>query len=480
MGTLTTVDTQASSRHEWIATQTLNTRFGTFNFSGGYPTAESSRKIATLLTLSRAVEAYLAHMPVVSWYSVWRGVSKAGRGVANQLVIWESLMDAQTLLLTGNSETVYGLAALDLKRDGPVVVELPPGMLGTISDLWQLEILGIGSTGVDKGEGGKVLLLPPDHAAAVPDGYIVARSRTYRVVLGVRGFLVDGKPDRAVAAMKETRIYPIAKAGAPQAMTFVNGSDQEIDTIFPDTPKFFEDLAEIVNSEPDRLSSEELFQLAALGIEKGNPFKPDAQHRALLAEGVHLASAVARANTFASSDPARLVYPDRRWESLFVGGSVTWDAQGFVNTDRRAAFAYAAIGMSPAMADKVVGAGSQYLFTPHDAAGAFLDGGKSYRLRLPPNIPVKQFWSVVVYDAVSRSMLRNGQRFPSVSQYTGPQANADGSIDIFFGPHAPQGPEQNWIKTLEGRGWFPLLRFYGPLEPFFDHSWKPDDIEPVR
>jgi hypothetical protein len=296
----------------------------------------------------------------------------------------------------------------------------------------------------------------------------------------MRGFLVDGKTDKAVELMRQTTIYPLVRSGTPPAMTFVNGSGQEIDTIFPDTPKFFEDLAEIVNTEPDRLTSEELFQLAALGIEKGTPFKPDAQHRALLAEGVHLASAMARANSYASHDPARIVYPDRRWERAFIGGSVTWDAQGFVNSDRRAAFAYLAIGMSPAMVEKIVGGGSQYLFTPRDAAGAFLDGGKSYKLHLPSNIPVKHFWSVVVYDAVSRSMLRNGQRFPSVSQYTGPKINPDGSVDIFFGPRTPPAPEPNWIKTIEGRGWFPLLRFYGPLEPFFDQSWKPDDIEEMR
>ena len=164
------------------------------------------------------------------------------------------------------------------------------------------------------------------------------------------------------------------------------------------------------------------------------------------------------------------------WESAFIGGSASWDSQGYVNTDRRSGFAYIAIGMSPAMVEKHVGTGSQYLWTPRDASGAFLDGGKRYRLHVPPDIPVKNFWSVVAYDADSRSILRSGQRFPSVSTYTAPATNPDGSIDINFGPAAPAGTDsggRNWIQTTPGKGWFMLFRFYGPLEPFFDQSWKP-------
>jgi len=227
------------------------------------------------------------------------------------------------------------------------------------------------------------------------------------------------------------------------------------------------------------IPSHERFQLAAIGIEKGKPFNPGAQRRKLFDEAAQFASAIARNNSFASDDAARLVYPDRVWEWAFIGGSASWDSQGYINTDRRASFAYIAIGMSPAMVEKHIGAGSQYLWTPRDGSGAFLDGGKSYRLRIPANIPVKNFWSVVAYDADSRSILRNNQLFPSVSTYTNPKSNADGSIDIYFGPKAPKTKETNWIQTIPGKGWFTLFRFYGPLEPFFDKTWKPDDIEQI-
>jgi hypothetical protein len=351
-------------------------------------------------------------------------------------------------------------------------------MLGGISDIWQRQIIEIGPTGADKGKGGKFLLLPPDYSGPAPDGYFTAKAAAFRISLGVRGFQVDGKTDKAVALMKTTRVFPLAQSGNPPAMTFVNGSHQEIDTIFADTSQFFDDLARMIEYEPrDVIPSHERFQIAAIGIEKGKPFGPDARRRKVLDEAARLASAIARNNSFASDDPARLVYPDRVWEWAFIGGSAKWDSQGYVNTDRRASFAYIAVGMSPAMVEKNIGTGSQYLWTPRDTTGAFLEGAKSYRLHIPAQVPVKNFWSVVAYDADSRSILRNSQPFPTVSAYTGPQSNSDGSIDVYFGPKTPPRKEKNWIQTTPGKGWFTLFRFYGPLEPFFDKTWKPDDIQ---
>jgi hypothetical protein len=465
----------------WFGTETVKTRLGAFEFKNNYPTPAAAQQLREALLFNRAVEAYLVQMHGVSWYHVWKGTAEAGGAAPNQIVIWENLMDGATLLLTGNCETVYGLCAIDLKRDGPVVVEAPAMLLGGISDLWQREIAGIGPTGRDKGQGGKFLVLPPDHSGPVPDGYMSAKSQTYGVVLGVRGFQAPGGgTDKAAALIKTTRVYPLSQAGAPPATVFVNASRKEVDTVFEDSGQYFADLSWMIDREPhDVIPSHERFQLAAIGIEKGKPFEPDAGRTALFEEAARFAAGIARTNSFASDDPARLAYPDRAWEWAFIGGSATWDSQGYVNTDRRSSFAYIAIGMSPAMVEKDVGTGSQYLWTPRDASGEFLDGGKSYRLRIPPNIPVKNFWSVVAYDADSRSILRNNQPFPSVSSYTHPTANADGSIDIAFGPTAPDGSSDqpaNWIQTTPGKGWFVLFRFYGPLEPFFDQTWKPDDI----
>ena len=477
----TTTNKDKSNSYGWIGTETIKSRLGNFEFRNGYPTKDAAKKLSDALVFSRAIEVYLDQMHGVSWFNVWKGVAAAGSAMPNQLVIWETLMDAETLLLTGNTETVYGLVSFDLKRDGPVVVEVPAMMLGGISDMWQNEIAGIGPTGVDKGNGGKFLLLPPGYSANIPDGYFALKCTTFNVSMGVRGFLQEGKPDKAVALMKTAKVYPLSKAANPSAMEFVNGSGVEVDTLFSDNIKFYEDLAELVENEPaDRLQSHERFLLASIGIEKGKPFKPDGDRKALFEEAAQTASAIARAKSFASTEEERLVYKDRKWEWAFIGGSATWDTQGYVNTDRRASFAYIAIGMSPAMVKKIVGGGSQYLWTPRDANDEFLDGGKNYSLHIPANIPVKNFWSAVVYDSESRSLLRNGEKFPSVSQYTGPQANADGSIDIYFGPVIEKGKEKNWIKTVPGKGWFILFRFYGPLDPFFDKNWKLDDIKKVN
>ena len=357
-------------------------------------------------------------------------------------------------------------------------------LLGGMSDLWQREIMGIGPTGRDKGKGGKFLLLPPDHDGAVPDGYMAAKSQTYGVVFGVRGFQSAGGTAQAVSLMKTTKVYPLSQAANPPATVFVNGSRKEIDTIFADTGQYFADLAWMIEREPhDTIPSHERFQLAAIGIEKGKPFTPDAARKALLDDAARFASAIARTNSFDSDDPARLVYPDRAWEWAFIGGSANWDSQGYVNTDRRSSFAYIAIGMSPAMVEKHVGTGSQYLWTPRDASGAFLDGGKRYRLHIPPNIPVKNFWSVVAYDADSRSILRSGQPFPSVSTLHRPGRECRRLHRHRVRARSARrsaSAAKNWIQTTPGKGWFMLFRFYGPLEPFFDKTWKPDDIVEIK
>jgi hypothetical protein len=386
-------------------------------------------------------------------------------------------MDARTLLLTANTETVYAMGFLDLKADGPTVIEAPPKMLGLAMDTLQRYLVDIGLLGPDQGRGGKYLFLPPDHRGEVPAGYITVTSPTYSVSYGLRGFRVDGTTDQAVALMKQIKVYPLGQAASPPRMEFLNGSGQPIDTIHSDTITFFEQLAVLVSEEPAEVFTPlERFHMQAIGIEKGKPFAPDARARALLSEAARAAAAIARANCFASSDPATFYYADRHWQGI-SGVPYTFMRDGVLQVDRRAFVYYMALGNSPAMMSKNVGAGSQYLWTYKDADGDFLDGARAYRLRVPPDVPINNFWSVVVYDALSRSELQNGQPLPSVSQYTRPAINADGSVDIDFGPDMPAGQEKNWIRTVPGRGWFPIFRFYGPLEPFFDKSWALNEVE---
>ena len=464
----------------WLGTETLKTRSGEFEFKGGYPARDTAERLLDLRKLNQATEVYLTQLMPVSEIGLREGLRAFGAKKPNQVVIWENLMDAKTVLLTANTETVYALSHLDLKADGPTVVEAPPKMLGFLQDGLQRYISDVGPLGPDKGKGGKFLVLPPGYDGDIPDGYFVAKSPTYSVTLGLRGFQVDGKTDDAVALMKQIKVYPLANAPSPPEMEFLNGSGKDINTVFPDTFHFFELLAQLVDEEPaDNFGPLERSMMQAIGIEKGQPFQPDQKTKAILSEAAQLGGAMARANTFASSDPHVFYYPDRKWEAVPQGITYTFSKDGAPQIDARNFVYYMAAGNSPAMMAKNVGQGSQYLWTYRDSEGSFLDGAKTYKLRVLPNIPIKNFWSVVVYDALSRSELKNGQPLPSVSSYKSPIINADGSIDILFGPEQPT-EKANWIQTVPGKGWFPIFRFYGPTEAYFDKTWKLEDIVVVK
>ena len=471
---------QGTEPHGWLNTETLKTRSGDFEFKNGYPVGDTAERLLELQKLNRAIEVYLTQMMPVSEIALREGMRAFGAKKPTQVVIWEKLMDAQTVLLTANTETVYAMSHLDLKTDGPTVVEAPPHMLGFLQDGLQRYIADIGPLGPDKGKGGKFLILPPGFSGSVPEGYFVARSPTYSVTFAVRGFQAEGKTDQAVGLMKQIKVYPLAKASSPPPMEFMNGSRRDIDTLFPDNFRFFELLAMLVDEEPlDSFGPLERSQMQAIGIEKGKPFKPDDKTKALLSEAARLGGAMARANTYASASPGVFYYPDRKWQHVPDGMTYTFTREGAPQIDARNNVYYMAAGNSPAMMDKNVGQGSQYLWTYRDADGNFLDGAKNYKLHVLPNIPANNFWSVVVYDALSRSELQNGQPFPSVSSYTKPSVNADGSIDIVFGPDEPK-QKGNWIKTVPGKGWFPIFRFYGPASPYFDKTWKLEDIVAVK
>jgi hypothetical protein len=469
----------ATDRHGWLNNETLQTRYGTFEFKNGYPVGDSAARLLDMQKLNRAIEVYTTQMMRVSEIGSREGLRAFGATSPQNVIIWEKLMDAKTVLLTANTETVYALAHLNLRADGPTVVEAPPHMLGLMQDGLQRFLVDVGPLGPDKGKGGKFLVLPPGYTGNVPEGYFVSRSPTYSVAFAVRGFQVEGKTDQAVALMRQIKIYPLAKAPAPPPMQFMNGSNQDINTVFPDTLRYFELLTMLVNEEPAELfDPTERWQMQAIGIEKGKPFAPDEQTKALLSEAARIGGAIARANTYANPATA-YYYPNRKWQDASGGLPYTFMREGVPQIDARNNVYYMAAGNSPAMMEKNIGQGSQYLWTYRDASGAFLDGARTYRLRVLPNIPAKNFWSVVVYDTLSRSELQNGQPLPSVSSYTNPKVNADGTIDIYFGPNAPKDGG-NWIKTVPGKGWFPIFRFYSPTDAFFDKTWALNDIEVLQ
>jgi hypothetical protein len=458
----------------------VETRLGTLNFFDGFPDKASAEKLFDNLDFQRAVQAYLLALPPVNQAANRNAVRVLGP--ANQTIpIWEQLVDSRTVGLTFNDNTVYSWAWFDLSK-GPLVVEVPPKSLGAVNDMWYRWVVDLGITGPDKGKGGKYLFVPPGYKGKLPSsGYYVVRPRTFNIWTPWRTFLVDGDTRPAVELVKKyTKIYPLDAAGKPApALTYVNLSEKPFNMVNPAGYPFWEMLNQVVQEEPsDSLDPVTLGFFQSIGIQKGKPFAPDERMKKILTEAAAVGDATARANAFHTRNREAFYYADSRWQLPFIGGYKFQTVPGVLNLDGANFYYFMATGVTPAMEMKLVGQGSQYAWTAQDSQGNALDGGKSYKLRLPPNIPVKDFWSVILYSDQTRSMIQTDQRFPSVSsQNKGLQVNADGSVDVYFGPKAPAGKQSNWVQTVPGRGWNTILRLYGPLEPWFAKTWRPGEIE---
>jgi hypothetical protein len=456
----------------------VETRFGTLNFFDGFPDKASAEKLFDNLDFQRAVQAYLLALPAVNQAGNRNAILTMGPANAT-VPIWEQLVDARTVELTANDNTPYTWFWIDLRK-GPLVVEVPPKVLGLVNDMWYRWVVDLGVLGPDKGKGGKYLFLPPGYKSTPPKGYVVVRPQTLSNLVIWRSFLVDGDPKPGVALVKKfTKIYPLGETGNKTALTFVDMSGKPFNMVNPADYRYWELLNQVVQEEPsDSLDQIRLGYYASIGIQKGKPFAPDERMKKILTEAAAVGDATARAIAFHMRDRDDYYYADSNWQLPFIGGYKFQSQPGVLNLDGYIFYYFMATGVTPAMEEKFIGRGSQYAWTARDAKGDPLDGGKNYRLHLPPNIPVKDFWSVILYSDQTRSMIQTNQRFPSVSSQTkGLLVNPDGSIDVYFGPQAPAGKENNWVQTAPGKGWNVILRLYGPLEPWFAKTWRPGEIE---
>ncbi|PXA67153.1 DUF1254 domain-containing protein [Cryobacterium arcticum] len=500
----------------------IESRLGTLEFDDGAPSEATAELLYEHLDFLHGVEAFIDSYPGASTTAMHRGLRSIGVEDNTGVLIFSELMDSSSLFLTANCDTVYAIGFLDLS-DGPMVIDVPAldapsGLLGAADDMWFRWITDIGLPGPDRASGGRYLFAGPDYTGPLPDsGFHVSHSRTNGVLFFLRAFMIDNDPTVPSQVLRDgLRVHPYAPGGAGTAIAtflageaplgrvsppgetlFVEGSGRSFNTIPPSDSSYWDVINELVQTEPaDAGEPDVLGLLARVGIVKGQPFEPDERMRTALEEAVVVGNATAR--TVAVSprpEEGWAFYPGSQWfNPLWAGGfefldpppQISGDGivpsphEGARKLNARTAFFYAYTGITPAMCMRLTGIGSQYIFTMRDAEGAYLDGRRNYRLVLPPGIPQSRFWSVMVYDRQTRSMLQTDQSMPDIGSQSGTvEANADGSTDVFFGPTAPEGRFSNWLQTDPSKGYFVILRLYSPLQPFFDKTWRPSEIEPV-
>jgi hypothetical protein len=457
----------------------IESRLGKVELKNGYPTEATAKKIFDDIDFQRACQAYLWALPMMGMVQ-WQAEQRDKFGAGNLDFVDYLTFTDKLGLLTANATTPYLMAFPNVEETGPLVLEIPAGpTAGGFTDFWQRPVSDTGQTGPDKGKGGKYLILGPDEPDMQPEGYRVFRSPTVNVFIGQR--VLEPDKEKALALMAAIRIYPYSAKDSPPATPHIRPDGRKWSGTQPRGLAYWQGVAKFINEEPpherDRMI---LGMLQPLGIEKGKPFNPDARQTQILTEAAQVGEVMARTIGYEKRFKGVTVWPGKKWEiSLFLK-ETNQEAPHYTEFDERASWFYEAVGVSVGMMGRTVGYGQVYLESSKDAAGEWLDGGKHYTLHVAPNAPVAQFWSFTVYDNETRCFVDTGVP-PDRSSRDDIIKNADGSVDLYFGPQAPAGkPQANWIKTIPGKGWFTYFRLYGPTQPYFDRSWVLSDIERVE
>jgi hypothetical protein len=445
----------------------------------GVPNDATAKRLLDQLDYQRAVQMYLWALPAVGTEQYRLGDAKVMGGGSDdgKVGYLGSLLKSTLLHLTGNPDSMYIDYFFDT-HNGPIALELPAELPGFLDDMWEMPVIDLIAP---VSPSGKYLIVPPGWQGEAPEGFVIARPKTYTSWALLRGGVGhDGSTTAAVDTMKEhLKIYPMSEIGKPhQDLQFIDISDSGADRLPPDGLRYFEVLGGLVSSEhPNMQDPYVMGMLKGLGMEPGKPFQPDNRMKHILGCAADMGRAMASSIAFYRTEPR---WRDRAFVQAFIGGSPEFIVDGASLHDARAFFFYMACGTSKLMTSTTPDVGQAYPSGVRDGKGDLFDGGKTYKLHLPPNIPAKLYWSITLYDTVTRSILENGTPAARISTFTGPVANADGSFDLYFGPKAPAGREKNFVQTVPGKGWFFLFRLYGPEQAYFDDKWKPDDLVEIK
>jgi hypothetical protein len=467
-----------------VSAQTIDTRIGKLDFELGVPTPETATKLYDEMDFQRAVQSYLWGLAIVGMEQNLQGLVHDTGATSGDLALYDDFRSKSTIMAANNS-TPYIYGFIDLSEKGPMVLDYPAGpSAGAVADWWERPVTDVGLPGADQGKGAKYLLLGPGQKAPTgTEGYRVVNSRTFKTAFFFR--TLDTDPAKAKAFVDAVHIYPWSDREKNPPRTRMLKPRAEGALLSQSIPRgiaYWERLSQSLAGEPgedrDRFF---MAMLKPLGLESGKPFAPDARQKKILEQAATVGEAMAKTLDFRGRLPGIRYRPETRWEYIIPPWfNVQQDVDNSTQFEERIALYYSAWGMSNGSVTKTPGVGQIYLGSFVDKEGRPFDGAKSYRLRVPPNPPAKLFWSVTVYDIDTRALIQNPSQKPDRVSIQGLDKNSDGSTDIYLGPTSPKEHEKNWIQTVPGKAWFPFLRLYGPLEPYYARSWVLPDIEMVK
>lgn len=464
---------------------TSNNKTSDYEFVGGYPTPETVQKAYDDADLNRAIQAYKFFYPTVSTIALSQGLQE--QGMAINKVIGLTQATPNQLAYTPNSDTYYAPTLLDLSA-GPYVVDMPAGPFVCVAVDYNMRWVGdMGVPGPDAGKGGKHLLVGPNYKGTIPSGYHVWKSTTNQILIIVRALPIGGDVAASLQRIKAYKVEPLNASAGAKPIAWVDVNDIPVNTSpqsrgWDGTIKYWEELQKFISSDvPFAGYHNNYGELAALGITKDKPFAPDARMKGILEKAAKMADAQMRVQSFADRRADRYRWKDRKWEWAalrFEDGD--FNTPNYTDLEAREKWFYQATGASPAMFRRTTAAGSLYWLGLRDKNNEYLNGDKTYKLTIPLPVPAKLFWSLTIYDAVTRSEIVTDQNKAALRSLFELKGKTGSSVDLYFGPKAPEGKDKDWIKTIPGKGWFVYFRIYGPQEAAFNDSWRLNDFEEVK
>ena len=429
----------------------------------------------------RATEAIVWAMPLLNFKHIRDGMEAVGVKTGD-IAYNSKIQDWKFQVATPNNTTPYITFFYNIEN-GPVVIEIPAssdgvGIFGTIMDAWERPIDDVGAAGRDKGNGAKYVLVPENYQGPLLANAYTYKQRTNNGIVILRPIIANDSPEnlaKAVAFAKRIKVYPLSEASNPKPNRYVDVYGKIIEgtpAIDSSTYKKLDEMIQEEKIEDQNLAM--MGMLAQIGIKKGVPFNPSATMKKIYAKAAPQAIEYMIEEYHRYLNP--VMYKGKKWNKLVPPGVIetdfSYEFPNYFDYVSRGPIYYAIISSV-----KNYGSATFYIGAAETADGKWLDGSKDYKLVIPANVPVKDFWAVTTYDLITASYQRDIAKSSIDSNQEGLKKNKDGTITIYFAPKAPKGKEANWLPTIKGHKFFLLFRFYGPTKQVFDGSWELNDIK---